>query len=267
MNKQIICMKWGSMYGPEYVNNLYGMIQRNLSYPFNLFCMTDSTEGIRDEVQCLPLPKLGFDIPPEAPGKWPKQALWKAELFGLKGVALFFDLDSVIVDNIDGYFEFGKEEDVITAKNWIKPWLRGAQTSVFRYKIGEHAYLFDQLQENPDLCVKYQFEQNYITHAIKGGVKFWPTAWTKHYRKHCTGLWPQRYLINPRIPRGCKVVTFPGDPKPPDAICGRWHAGGEHLSPFEHVKIGIKIKNGKQRRKHLRRYIRPANWVAGHWRP
>ena len=36
---------------------------------------------------------------------------------------LFLDLDSVIVDNIDGYFEYGGDEDVITARNWIKPWV------------------------------------------------------------------------------------------------------------------------------------------------
>ena len=37
---------------------------------------------------------------PEAPGKWPKQALWSRELFGLDGVVLFLDLDSVITGNL-----------------------------------------------------------------------------------------------------------------------------------------------------------------------
>ena len=41
------------------------------------------------------------------------------------GVALFLDLDSVIVDRIDPYFEFGEENSVITARNWVKPLSNG----------------------------------------------------------------------------------------------------------------------------------------------
>ena len=30
----IICMKWGTKYGAEYVNRLYNMVKRNLTLPF-----------------------------------------------------------------------------------------------------------------------------------------------------------------------------------------------------------------------------------------
>ena len=265
--KMIICMKWGTMYGSEYVNNMYGMIKRNISYPFDLFCMTDNTDGIRNEVQCLPLPELGFEVPPGAPGKWPKQALWQDDLYGLKGVALFLDLDSVIVGNIDAYFEYGSEKDVITARNWIKPWLRGAQTSVFRFKIGSHPYMLDQLRENPNLCVTYQFEQNYVTSEIRGGVTFWPHSWTKHFRRHCMGTWPLRYLKVPRLPNNCKIVTFPGSPNPPDAIEGRWNDQSKNRSVIEHLKDASHKKGLKQIYKHIRRYLKPTPWVGYHWKP
>ena len=49
-------------------------------------------------------------------GKWPKQALWAKDLFGLGQLLLFLDLDSVIVDNMDGYFEYGTDEDVIAMR-------------------------------------------------------------------------------------------------------------------------------------------------------
>lgn len=265
--KQILCMKWGAMYGPEYVNCLYGMISRNLSSPFRLFCMTDNTDGIRSEVECLPLPQLGFEVPPGAPGKWPKQALWSRDLFGLKGVALFLDLDSVIVDSIDCYFEYGDEKDVITARNWVKPWLRGAQTSVFRFPVGAHPYMLEDLQENPDLCVKYQFEQNYVTHHIRGGVKFWPNAWTRHFRRHCMGQWPMRYLRPPRLPYKCRIVTFPGSPKPPDAIEGRWSEHSMARTPLEQLRWAFSQPTSKLRSKALHRYVQPCDWVREYWRP
>ncbi len=265
--KQILCMKWGTMYGPEYVNCLYGMIGRNLSYPYRLYCMTDDATGIRSEVEILPLPKLYFEVPPAAPGKWPKQALWGKDLFGLEGVALFVDLDSVIVDSIDCYFEYGEEDDVITAKNWIKPWKRGAQTSVFRFKIGTHPYMLEDLQRDPQLCVKYQFEQNYVTHHLKEGVKFWPSSWTKHFRKHCLGPWPRRYLCPPKLPNGCKIVTFPGQPNPPDAIIGRWSYKRVPRPPIDHLRWVFSQKNLKTISKYLHRYNQPCSWVAENWKP
>ena len=42
----VVCMKWGTMYGPEYVNNLYHMVKRNLTPPFRFVCFTDNGEGI-----------------------------------------------------------------------------------------------------------------------------------------------------------------------------------------------------------------------------
>jgi hypothetical protein len=265
--KQIICIKWGTRYGAEYVNCLYGMVSRNITPPFRLFCMTDDTRGIRPEVECLPLPELGFEVPPEAPGKWPKQAIWSRELFGLKGVVLFLDLDSVVAGNLDGYFEYGSPDDVITARNWIKPWLRGAQTSVFRFRIGSHPYLLDNLRANPQLCVKYQFEQNYLTHCLRGGVRFWPSAWTRHFRRHCLGQWPMRYLRKPRLPKNCKIVTFPGKPDPHDAIAGRWSIRAKPRTPWEHFRWALSQPTMKKRKSFLRHYVQPCEWVERLWRP
>lgn len=200
--KLVLCIKWGTMYGPEYVNVMYGMVSRNLSGPFLLICFTDDTNGIRSEVECLPLPELGVEVPAEAPGKWPKQALWAKDLFGLEGVALFLDLDSVIVDSINPYFEYGDADDVITARNWVKPWLKMAQTSVFRFKIGAHAYMLDQLREDPQLMVKYRFEQNYVSSCIQGGVKFWPGAWTQAFRHPLHGALAPALPARPETTQG-----------------------------------------------------------------
>ena len=48
--RHIICMKWGTKYGPEYVNRLYAMVRRHLTGDFNMVCLTDDAKGIRSEV-------------------------------------------------------------------------------------------------------------------------------------------------------------------------------------------------------------------------
>lgn len=265
--KLILCMKWGTVYGPEYVNILHSMVARNITGDFKVVCFTDDSTGIRPEVMCLPLPELGCEIPKDVPGKWPKVALWNRELFGLEGVALFVDLDSVIVGNIDDYFRYGNPEDVITARNWVKPFGRHGQTSVFRFPIGGHSYMLENLQaDSANISRKHQFEQNYVTNGIRGGVKFWPEAWTKHFGVHCMGPWPLRFLFRPALPRNAKIVTFPGHPKPPDAIEGRWTHRSQRRSLGEHFKWLLFVRNERSSwYKRLKKFVKPSRWVAQHW--
>lgn len=261
-------MKWGTAYGAHDVNTLYGMVARNISGDFKVVCFTDDFTGIRPEVTCLPLPPLGCEIPPDVPGKWPKVALWTKNLANLDGIALFIDLDSVIVANIDSYFEYGDSNDVITARNWLNPLKKSGQTSVFRFPIGGHPYMLENLQADPaSVSRKYQYEQNYVTHNIRGGIKFWPEKWTRHFRVHCLGAWPMRYLRPPIIPTGAKIITFPGLPGPADAMLGRWTGKSEIQTPGEHLTlIWKRFITGKPWRKHISRYTQKADWIAEHWR-
>ena len=46
MTKNVICIKWGTKFGPEYVNRLYHMVEKNLSIPHRFVCFTDNSEGL-----------------------------------------------------------------------------------------------------------------------------------------------------------------------------------------------------------------------------
>jgi len=270
--KQILCMKWGTLYGPAYVNILYAMVARNITGPFQMICFTDDARGIREEVRCLPLPELGCTLPKHDQrgrklGQWPKVALWNRELFDLKGVGLFIDLDSVIVDNLDGYFTHGEPGDVITARNWVKPLTRMGQTSVFRFPIGGHPYMLEDLRADPTgVACHYRFEQNYVTQHIRGGIKFWPSPWTRHFRVHCMGPVLLRYLRPPIKPRGAKIITFPGHLKPEDAIAGG-KKGLPARAPLEHLRwMWSQRKTGRRWWSHFQQYSQPCDWLKEHWR-
>ena len=244
------------------------MVSRNITGDFRVHCFTDNAEGIRPEVVCHPLPPLGCEIPPDVPGKWPKIALWGKELFGLEGVALFIDLDSVIVDNIDCYFEYGHEDDVITARNWLNLLSKSAQTSVFRFKIGKHSYMLENLRaDSAVISRKYQYEQNYVTHNVKGGVKFWPEGWTRHFRVHCLGSLPFRYLRKAIIPKGAKIITFPGLPGPSDAVHGKWTEDYVIRTPWEHLKYVFHLfRTGGKWKKTFSNFMHKPDWIEKYWR-
>jgi len=147
-DKYIFCMKWGTLYGPEYVNRLYSMVKRNLTYDFKMVCFTDDEKGIIDEVQCYPIPKI--DIPSNLPERmWKKLTTLKSDLYGLKGRALFLDLDIVIVDNIDCFFDVDGEFIIIKDHSW-RSWRITGNSSVYRFDIGKHGYVFDDFIANFD---------------------------------------------------------------------------------------------------------------------
>jgi hypothetical protein len=269
VQKVIICIKWGEKFGPEYVNRLYGMVRRNITGDFRLICFTDRSEGLREEIEPYPLPELGCEHPKRTWGKWPKTALWGKELFGLSGPVLFVDLDSVIVDNIDGYFEYGDEDDVILARNWAKPFSKLGQTSVFRFPIGKNPHILENFRNDPQAVAdKYRYEQHYVTASVTGGIKFWPEQWTRHFRLHCLPGWPMRYFRAAKLPKNSKIVTFPGGPNPGDVQLGHWDDKGPKFnSRWQHVWAALRPSSGvKKRIRHLKRFVLPVDWIEKHWR-
>ena len=114
----IICMKWGSRYGPEYVNRLYKSITKHTKTRTNVYCFTDNAENINEKVICKPLPKINLpktiSLTP-----WRKMSLWQYPLFDLKGDVLFLDLDLVITGNLDRFFDF-KPGQYCVIENWTQ---------------------------------------------------------------------------------------------------------------------------------------------------
>ena len=51
----VLCAKWGTKYGAEYINRLYAGVAKHLRRPFRFVCATNQSEGIRPEVECVPI--------------------------------------------------------------------------------------------------------------------------------------------------------------------------------------------------------------------
>lgn len=236
----VICMKWGTKYGPEYVNRLYGMAVRHLRGPFRFVCFTDDTNGIRAEVECLPLPETHASQG-KRDGGWKKLGTYQSDLFGLKGTALFLDLDVVIVGDLTEFFEV--PGDFLIIKDWKRPWRVTGNSSVYRFRIGAHAdVLAHFIAHQDEVRAKYRNEQEYLSHFLhdQGKLGYWPTDWCASYKYHCLPVWPTSYWRDPFIPAGARVLVFHGVMNPPDALVGRSQGNWRHA--------------------------RPAAWIAEHWR-
>ena len=102
-------MKWGTRYGPDFVNRLYRSIQRQTRRKTRLVCFTDDGTGINPNVQIEPIPYI--DLPKElALTPWRKLTMWKYPLADLEGDVLFLDLDLVITGNLDDLIKAHKKK-------------------------------------------------------------------------------------------------------------------------------------------------------------
>lgn len=244
--KQIICMNWGAAYGAEYVNRLYNMVERNVTGPFRLVCLTESSDGINPAVECFPCPEI--DLPPHIRnGGWRKVNLWAPQVDGLAegSQALFLDLDIVITKNIDCFFE--EPGDFLVCRNWTQMDKRIGNTSVYRFTVGSHPYLLSNLVEQQDeMLSRYPNSQTYISNEINAGsMTFWPDDWCCSFKVHCVPKGIKRWFVEPALPAGSRIVAFPGSPNPHDAAAGHWP------SPWF---------------KRIYKHIRPTQWVIDNWK-
>lgn len=267
--KQVICINWGTTYGPEFINRLYAMVKRNITPPFTFTCFSDIHAGLNPEIRCEDLPPLPMEkLPERTLGIWGKSRLWYPQLGSLTGPVLFLDLDIVIVGSLDAFFETGEADDVVMARNQTTPFERLGQSSVLRFPIGKLAPLLDILRADPQgVADKYRFEQRFVTRNAPGGVKFFPRSAVLHFRQDCRWPFPLNYILAPKLPSKARVVLFPRGLHPEHAAEGRY--GGENAprSPWAHLRgvFDARIRGSQRAFRYLRHYILPTPWIKDYW--
>lgn len=240
VQRNIICMKWGKKYGPEYVNRLYAMVRRHLTGDFRFVCLTDDPQGIRCEVECFPIPPL--DLPSGIPERgWKKLLTFSDALYDLQGVALFLDIDVVIVDSLDVFFS--EPGEFLIIHDYRRQWRVTGNSSVYRFNVGAHADVLTYFRANTQqVRSKFRNEQAFLSDFLyrQGKLKYWPAAWCPSFKYHCIPSWPTNYWNEPIVPQGARVVIFHGECNPPDALAG--------------------VRNRRFR------FIKKTNWVGEYWR-
>jgi len=239
--RYVICMKWGDKYGAEYVNRLYSMVSRHLTLDFQMVCLTDDTNGIDPAIHCYPIPELNLPAGPER--GWKKLTTFKTDLYDLKGVALFLDIDIVIVDNIDGFFTYNAEHDdsVVIIRDWKKPWRMIGNSSVYRFNVGMNTYpdLLTNFERNFDtIRQNVRHEQAYLSNYLREHhhLEYWDKTWCVSFKYQCMAPAVLSFVRAPKLPHGAKIVIFHGEINPPEAINGGGGKWYRHVKPSPWLK-------------------------------
>lgn len=236
----VICMKWGSAYTASDVNILRHMVTRHLHRPHRFVCFTDDPSGLEAGIDVFALPAVPVPEGLEREA-WAKLGTFTDPLGDLSGTALFLDLDLVVVDSLDPFFELPGRFCII--HNWTHPDRIVGNSSVYRFEVNSLGWVLDRYRQDPmGARNRYRNEQAFLSHALTDAgvdLTYWPAAWCRSFKRHCM---PHRLLApfrRARKPESARIIVFHGNPKPQDAIRGEW--------------------KGRWRR------MRPAPWVGDYW--
>ena len=248
----ILCLKWGSYYSPEYVNRLHAGVKKNLNRPFRFVCVTDDPSGLAAGIDAVPFP----GPPPGWKAGWPdifiKLCVFKDGFAGLEGPTLFLDIDQIITGPLDRFFDY-KPGEFCIIQNWIE-WRKRlfrkrpkiGNSSCFRFEAGRMNHVYEKFLAEQDNALNrclFRTEQAFMTYAVGlRSVNWWPKGWVASFKRSCTWPFPLNLALTPRPPRNASILCFHGNPTPQEAI------------------DGFTGKKG-----HLEQRTRPAQWVKGLW--
>lgn len=196
----VVCVKVGDKYGPEYVNRLYAMVERHFTVPHVFNCLTDDTHGLDLRVVAISL--NGVDLK----GWWAKMLLFKMPLLDFYPV-IYFDLDTVIVDNIDfmvAQLKLAMLRDFYHSDNY------GSGVLIID---AAHNWIWQKFMENREYYEGLGGDQQAVESMLRANNEspdilqdLFPDKIVS-YKVHCQN----------RIPSGAAVVCFHGMPRPHEA--------------------------------------------------
>jgi hypothetical protein len=214
----VICLKHSVKYGPEYVNKLYNMIQRHLTIPHRFVCFTDDPIGLDTKIEIRSLPAMTIH------GWWWKPYLFKLDHFSAGDTILFFDLDMVIVKNIDHLITH-KPNSFVGLRDVgrvFRPGHPKLGSAVMKWPAGQFSHVWTNLEKDLSQSKKYQGDQEWIYEQVKKEIEFYPDDWIRSYkweirnRGELLGLGPRsvfKEVRNPVIPETTSVLAFHGYPQ------------------------------------------------------
>ena len=195
----VVCVKYGTKYGPDYVNKLYHGVQKNLTIPHNFICYTEDPSGLDKEINVAPLNK-GFD------GWWNKASIFNGSFQdGTK--VIYIDLDMIIVGNIDYLAESPYAFATMSTKDLhCEVAQEGYNSSIIVYSPKVFGVVCDFLSsyysEVTKVMVRFDY---YLEMMIKNAAllqEIFPNKIVDYVMK-CTKS----------LPEGATIVCFPRSPK------------------------------------------------------
>lgn len=225
---EVICWKWKppkgyrSQFGPETVNILRRMVERNLQLPHRFSCITDDPVGIDPEVRVIPLWDDFAQVPnpssPRNPTCYRRLKMFSEEAKALIGERIVsLDLDVVITGDLTSLFDhdhdfaiWGGQTVNPDGRGPIYNWFNG---SLMMLRAGARTKVWTDFDPATSPTKAHRAgcrgsDQGWISYCLGKSEKTWGLA---------DGVFSYRNHILPKggkLPAGARIVVFHGQYDP-----------------------------------------------------
>ena len=209
----VVCLYWGDKYKTDYVQVLYNMVKRHLTIPHKFICYTDHVKihkMVKGDIEYRKLPFHNYQ------GWWNKLTLFSPEA-NLLGTNLFFDLDVVILENIDCFATYG-DDKIFVGMNDFNKTTKLFNSSVMKFNNEIMSkYVWQPYLEDKANMDRNQGDQNVTSYFIKKTPhhKSFPDKWTfsaKWYDRESPRFHKDKWTFERKS--GAKIAIFHGKPNP-----------------------------------------------------
>lgn len=253
MTINVVSVRVGDKYSPDYVDKLHDQIARNLSaIEHRHWCLTDDPASLPEGVEPIA-------HNPDLPGWWQKLYLFSAHMPWAEGErVLYMDLDSVITGRLE---DLAERKGIFIDKYW--PMMFSSAVMVWDH--GEHRRAWEGF--TPDMMTAPgPFPELYPKSSPNGGDQealtaldpdwaILPPEWARSYVD--AAVWP---------PEGCKVVMFHGEKNKPHLIAADswvhdvWKVGGLTALP---EMSGMNVARERALANVAANITRDVDWFTG----
>jgi len=219
----VICVYTGTKYNINHVNVLYNMVERNLSQPFNFYCLTNNQgQKFHKNIKLLDVPE------PVMENWWNKMHLYNKKL-NIEGNILYMDLDVVVISSLDEFFINYSDDKLCVIRDFGQP-TSTINSSVLRYNLKHHHFIWDTYIKDKQKYDGLHGDQNVLTDMIYSHEKrvFLPDEWTYSFKWPTRGKPKQYQKYKPEdhpLKKNAKICVFHGHPNPDYAMqydSGKW---------------------------------------------
>lgn len=216
----IITLKVGNKYGAEYVNILHKYCRIFCSKNFNFVCFTENEKGLDERIIVREIPHATWKEDDIA-GWWLKLSIFQESILEENSINLFLDLDNIICNQIDKFFDICDEEHVYSIKDWI--WYDKIEdfkifnTSAITWhgKNKKIRNLWKSFMKNKDkIYENFKLEQDYFSYFLKDKLISYPDEWVVSF-KECFQEEKEQFTDK------TSIIVFHGFPKPHDIIMNK----------------------------------------------
>jgi hypothetical protein len=221
----VACVIHGTKYDWCYVERLFNMVTRHSTRPIRFHVFTESDRSVPGHM----IKHVLHDWPGIA---GPKKSWWyKMQMFEpgrISGRLLYFDLDTVIVDNIDWIHDLDSRYfwSIRDFRHLWRPSWKGMNSSVMLWDTAKFGWIWKDFQKND---VKTQIrlfhgDQDFLNSVLtERDLKFMDESLIKSWRWQIkdggmdmkTRVYRRPDAGSVLLP-GVKILIFHGNPKPHD---------------------------------------------------